>query len=56
MQLFLEAVHFILRLFPKARGHLLFSNYSQNNLPKPMSQSLTKIMTIVINMNINSYS
>ena len=35
MQLFLGAVLIILRLFPKARGHLLFSNYSQNNLPKP---------------------
>ena len=35
MQLFLGAVPTILRLFSKARGHLLFSNYSQNNLPKP---------------------
>ena len=23
------------QIFSKARGHLLFSNYSQNNLPKP---------------------
>ena len=35
VQLFLEAMPIILRLFPKARGHLLFSNYSWNNLPKP---------------------
>ena len=35
MQLFMGAVPIILRLFSKARGHLLFSNYSQNNLPKP---------------------
>ena len=35
MQLFLGAVPIILRLFSKARGHLLFSNYSWNNLPKP---------------------
>ena len=35
MQLFLGAVPIILRLFSKARGHLLFSNYSRNNLPKP---------------------
>ena len=31
MQLFLRAVPIILRLFSKPRGHLLFSNYSQNN-------------------------
>ena len=37
MQLFLEAVPIILKLFSKARGHLLFSNYSQTNLPKPSS-------------------
>ena len=36
MQLFLGAVPIILRLFSKARGHLLFSNYSRNNLPKPI--------------------
>ena len=36
MQLFLEAVPIILKLFSKARGHILFSNYSRNNLPKPM--------------------
>ena len=35
MQLFLEAVPIIFKLFSKTRGHLLFSNYSQNNLPKP---------------------
>jgi hypothetical protein len=35
MQLFLGAVPIILRLFSKARGHLLFSNYSWNNLPEP---------------------
>ena len=35
MQLFLEAVPIILELFHKARGHLLFSNYSWNSLPKP---------------------
>ena len=29
----------ILRLFSKARGHLLFSNYSRNNLPKPNLES-----------------
>ena len=38
MQLFLGAVPIILRLFSKARGHLLFSNYSWNNLPKPTQQ------------------
>ena len=37
MQLFLGAVPIILRLFSKARGHLLFSNYSWNNLPEPNS-------------------
>ena len=40
MQLFLGAVPIILRLFSKARGHLLFSNYSRNNLPKPTLVSL----------------
>ena len=35
MQLFLGAASIILRLFSKARGYLLFSNYSWNNLPKP---------------------
>ena len=35
MQLFLEAVPIILKLFSKARGHLLFLYYSWNNLPKP---------------------
>ena len=35
MQLFLEAMPIILKLFSKARGHLLFSNYFRNNLPKP---------------------
>ena len=36
MQLFLEAVPIILKLFSKAREHiLLFSNYPRNNLPKP---------------------
>ena len=39
MQLFLGAVPIILRLFSKARGHLLFSNYSWNNLPKPTSDA-----------------
>ena len=39
MQLFLGAVPIILRLFSKARGHLLFSNYSRNNLPKPNPQA-----------------
>ena len=37
MQLFLGAVPIILRLFSKARGDLLFSNYSWNNLPKPIA-------------------
>ena len=36
MQLFLGAVPIILRLFSKARGCLLFSNYSGNKLPKPI--------------------
>ena len=40
MQLFLGAVPIILRLFSKARGYLLFSNYSRNNLPKPTSHLL----------------
>ena len=35
MQLFLGAVPIILILFSKAKGHLLFSNYSWNNLPEP---------------------
>ena len=35
MQLFLGALPIILRLFSKARGHLLLSNYSWNNLPEP---------------------
>ena len=39
MQLFLGAVPIILRLFSKARRHLLFSNYSRNNLPKPIPGS-----------------
>ena len=30
-----EAVPIIPRLFSKARVHLLYSNYSWNNLPKP---------------------
>ena len=34
MQLYLGTVPIILRSFSKARGHLLFSNYFQNNLPK----------------------
>ena len=34
MQIFLGAVPIVLKLFSKARGHLLFSNYSRNNLPK----------------------
>ena len=42
MQLFLGAVPIILRLFSKARGHLLFSNYSRNNLPKPTHASSNK--------------
>ena len=47
MQLFLGAVPIILRLFSKARGYLLFSNYSQNNLPKPIlwTQAKTHEMT-----------
>ena len=40
MQLFLEAVPIILKLLFKARGHLLFSNYSRNNLPKPIAVAL----------------
>ena len=44
MQLFLRAVPIILRkLFSKARGHLLFSKYSWNNLPKPTKQRLTAL-------------
>ena len=39
MQLFLGAVPIILRLFSKARRHLLFSNYSRNNLPGPTSMA-----------------
>ena len=39
MQLFLGAVPIILRLFSKARGHLLFSNYSRNNSPKPKQKT-----------------
>ena len=38
MQLFLEAMPIILRLSPRVRGHLLFLNYSRNNLPKPTPQ------------------
>ena len=34
MQLFLKAVPIILKLFSKAKGCLLFSNYSRNNSPK----------------------
>ena len=44
MQLFLGAVPIILRLFSKARGHLLFSNYSRNNLPKPMPHSTGRVI------------
>ena len=40
MQLFLGAVPIILRLFSKARRHLLLSNYSWNNLPNPTPESL----------------
>ena len=43
MQLFLGAVPIILRLFSKARGHLLFSNYSRNNLPKPSCHSTIQL-------------
>ena len=39
MKLFLGAVPIILRLFSKAKRHLLFSNYSRNNLPKPSQQT-----------------
>ena len=41
MQLFLGAVPIILRLFSKARGHLLYSNYSRNNLSKPTRDVIT---------------
>ena len=47
MQLFLGAVPIILRLFSKAREHLLFSNYSRNNLPKP-----SKVPLYLIGFNI----
>ena len=40
IKLFLGAVPIILRLFSKARRYLLFSNYSQNNLPKPTHMQL----------------
>ena len=40
MQLFLGAVLIILRLFSKARAHLLFLTYSQNNFPKPTSNTM----------------
>ena len=46
MQLFLGAVPIILRLFSKARGHLLFSNYSRNNLPKPTSDGNQEVGVI----------
>ena len=38
MHLFLGAVPIILRLFFEARGRLLFSNYSWNNLPEPTNK------------------
>ena len=38
MQLFLGAVPIILTLFSIALGHLLFSNYSRNNLPKSICE------------------
>ena len=40
MQLFLGTLPIILRLFSKVRGHLLFSNYSWNNLPEPTGSIL----------------
>ena len=42
MQLFLEAVPIILKIFSKTTGHLLFSSYSQNNLPKPSHNQQTE--------------
>ena len=47
MQLFLGAVPIILRLFSKARGHLLFSDYSpkledtyySQIIPKPITEA-----------------
>ena len=47
MQLFLGAVPIILRLFSKARGHLLFSNYSRNNLPKPSHRLLSAFIELL---------
>ena len=49
MLLFLGAVSIILRLFSKARGHLLFLNYSRNNLPKPTDVTIhTRPIGLVI--------
>ena len=50
MQLILEAVLIILKLFSRARGHLLFSNYSRNNLPEPTdgSKKLSVLLTYIL--------
>ena len=50
MQLFLGAVPIILRLFSKARGHLLFSNYSRNNLPKPTDHYIMSVCMLSVCM------
>ena len=42
-RLFLGVVPIILRLFSKTKGHLLFSNYSWNNLPEPNRCAETKV-------------
>ena len=47
MQLFLGAVPITLRLFSKARGYLLFSNYSRNNLPKPRGRQCHNVAVLV---------
>ena len=56
MHLFLGAVPIILRLFTKARGHPLFSNYSRNNLPKPSSWGVSyhSLLAVLITYNHNN--
>ena len=57
MQLFLGAEFIILRLFSKVRRYLLFSNYSQNNLPKPTQhQCLIKPKMYAVDGEINQHT
>ena len=47
MQLFLGAVPIIFKLFSNSKGHLLFSNYSGNNLPKPSDEPVSCVSRVL---------